>query len=381
MALELTPLSVEDLSPVVARATNASIPAQARMMAARGLAPMGPTDLVTAAYQLLHDPDPKVAKAAEETATKLPENILGAALGEALDTRVIHLFAHHVLGKAPLVEKILLNHHTADDTFVFLAGKLREHDLELLATNQQRLLRCPDIIEAFYFNKAARMSTVQRMLELAVRNGIDLPRIPQFKQIAANILGTHATDDAVADQHDEDVEDQQLDDETMDAIFAAGMFDEELGEDDAAAIAAAEDTIPPEQQKRAEDITRLPVNAKIRKATLGTAFDRAILIRDTNRSVAIAAITSPGVNEQEASRYAANRGLSEDIIRYIAEKREWLKNYQIKVALVNNPKCPLAHSMRLLTHLRAKDLQGVARSKNVPSALATAARRAGAARK
>jgi len=114
---------------------------------------------------------------------------------------------------------------------------------------------------------------------------------------------------------------------------------------------------------------------------LGTAFDRAILIRDTNRSVAIAAITSPGVNEQEASRYAANRGLSEDIIRYIAEKREWLKNYQIKVALVNNPKCPLAHSMRLLTHLRAKDLQGVARSKNVPSALATAARRAGAARK
>jgi hypothetical protein len=73
-------------------------------------------------------------------------------------------------------------------------------------------------------------------------------------------------------------------------------------------------------------------------------------------------------------RPAAPRSLPEEIIRYIAGRKDWQKNYQVKVALVNNPKCPLPTSMHLLPHLFPRDLKALVRSKNIPSALAQAAK-------
>jgi hypothetical protein len=46
----------------------------------------------------------------------------------------------------------------------------------------------------------------------------------------------------------------------------------------------------------------------------------------------------------------------------------------IKVALCNNPKCPLPVAMRFLPHLNVRDLKALARSKGIPSALCTAAK-------
>lgn len=375
MGLALTALEPGQLSPAVARAVGAQAPAPARMMAARGLAPLGPLDLVTAIYQLGFDSDPAVAAAAQQTADKLPEPALNAALAGAADPRVIDFFALRMIGRPALIERVLLNPRTDDQTFIALAAKLGgDRELEMIAGNEQRLLRCPAIIETLYFNRAARMSTVERLLELAVRNGVELAGIPQFKDMAANILGA-AGPAAGADQaatSPTGTSPSPLDAAAIDAIFAT-VIDGAL---DGEAVGELEFGQQQEREEHADNLSRLPVNAKIRKATLGTAFERAVLIRDPIRMVAEAAIKSPGVSENEAARHAANRNLAEDIIRYIAEKRDWQRSYQIKLALVNNPKCPMAQAMRLLTHLRAGDLRAVARSKNVPSALATAAKRA-----
>ncbi|MBK6849362.1 MAG: hypothetical protein IPG96_18130 [Proteobacteria bacterium] len=375
MGLALTALEPGQLSPAVARAVGAQAPAPARMMAARGLAPLGPLDLVTAIYQLGFDSDPAVAAAAQQTADKLPEPALNAALAGAADPRVIDFFALRMIGRPALIERVLLNPRTDDQTFIALAAKLGgDRELEMIAGNEQRLLRCPAIIETLYFNRAARMSTVERLLELAVRNGVELAGIPQFKDMAANILGA-AGPAAGADPaatSPTGTSPSPLDAAAIDAIFAT-VVDGAL---DGEAVGELEFGQQQEREEHADNLSRLPVNAKIRKATLGTAFERAVLIRDPIRMVAEAAIKSPGVSENEAARHAANRNLAEDIIRYIAEKRDWQRSYQIKLALVNNPKCPMAQAMRLLTHLRAGDLRAVARSKNVPSALATAAKRA-----
>ena len=51
------------------------------------------------------------------------------------------------------------------------------------------------------------------------------------------------------------------------------------------------------------------------------------------------------------------------------------KNYQVKLSLVQNPKCPVALSLKYLPLLNADDLKHVAKSKNVPGALSTGARR------
>jgi hypothetical protein len=365
MALALTPLDITQLSAVVARAVGPTVPGPAKMMAAKGLVPMGPKDLVTVLYQLSLDADARIADAAKGTAEGLPDNIASAALADALDVRILHFFAERVVDRPGLMEKILLNRSTHDETFIVLASKLQEHELELLATNQERLLRCPAIIEALYFNKQTRMSTVERLVELAVRNGITLSRIPQFKEIAAALMGTAPTVKDAATVAAED------------AAFAAAM----KGGEDEGPVGEMELEEQESQEGLAallkaplREVTKMSLVKKIRLASVGTPLHRALLIRDPNRTVALAAINSDAVSEQEAARYASNRALSEEVVREIAKRKEWQKNYMIKVSLVNNPKTPLAYSMHILPHLRPNDVRALVRSKNIPSTLAQAAK-------
>ena len=122
-------------------------------------------------------------------------------------------------------------------------------------------------------------------------------------------------------------------------------------------------------------LSQMTLPMKIRMAMIGNSFVRGQLVRDPNRMVAAAAIKSPGVSELEARKYAGNHALCDEVISYIAGRREWTKQYSVKLALVQNPKTPLAASMRLMTFLREKDIRGIARSKGIPSALASQARK------
>jgi hypothetical protein len=114
---------------------------------------------------------------------------------------------------------------------------------------------------------------------------------------------------------------------------------------------------------------------KMRTAMLGDRYDRSILIRDSNKLVSMATIKSPKIRDDEAVSYAANRALTYEVVNYIASRRDWVKLYAVKFNLVMNPKTPMSRSMSLLGHLNQTDVQKVARSKNIPSALATAAKR------
>jgi hypothetical protein len=119
----------------------------------------------------------------------------------------------------------------------------------------------------------------------------------------------------------------------------------------------------------------LPIPYKIRAATLGDAFVRHEAIRDANRMVAMAAIKSPGVTDMEASIYAGNQLLSDDVIRYIAGRREWTKLYGVKVSLCRNPKTPITETMKLMPFLRERDINNLIQSKGVPSAVVAQARK------
>jgi hypothetical protein len=120
---------------------------------------------------------------------------------------------------------------------------------------------------------------------------------------------------------------------------------------------------------------KLPAMFKIRIALLGTAFQRSVLIRDVNKIVALSVIRSPKVKESEAIAFAAIRTLATEVVREIVRRRDWIKLYQVKQNLVLNPKTPLKDALTLLGHLYPHDVRKVARSKNIPSALAQAARR------
>ncbi len=352
-ALARTLLDPSRLGP---DAQKALASAQSKMMAARGLLPVArPRDLLALLYQLSLDPDQKIASAASASAAGLPDPVLRGGLGDpALDPRVLDLFADLMASAPAATELVIGNPATADETMAAIAGRGSAAEVDLIATNETRLLRAPTIIAAMYQNRSARMSTVDRVVELAVRNGVKVPGIPAWEEIQKiyGAPGERGAEQAAAQ---------------ADAQFAraAGV--------NAGKSADAEPGTPTEPESK--EIWALPAPMKIRLATLGNAFDRAILIRDPKKIVAMAAIKSPGMTDPEVMRYAGMSTLAEEVIGYIANQREWTKMYSVRLSLVNNPKCPVGMAMRLLPHLREKDQDNLARSKGIPSALAAQARK------
>jgi hypothetical protein len=379
MPLDWTPL--ETLPPAVDKVAGAKAPAPIKMMAARGLSPLKPGEQLTALYQLVQTGDDAVKQAAQKTANELPEKILTGALGEALDKRVLDFFARRLWQKGKLLESVLLNKATDDETFRHLATLCGEAELEMIAKNEERLLRHPPIIAALYLNPKTRMSTAQRALELAVRNGVKVDGIPAFEEAAKTIEQSGeqsaeeaAKDDAAFQKAAEVVVDQAAGLQ----LVAVDAAEEEKAKIEEAAAAEAAADLPEgtqeevdEKKQRLEDLSPA---GQIRAATLGNSFARSVLIRSKNKQVAMACIKSPGVSDPEVMHYAINRSLDEDIIRYIANKRQWVRLYGVKVALANNPKTPLPLAMSFLPHLRPPDLKALARSKGVPSAIANAAK-------
>jgi hypothetical protein len=357
--ITLAPLALETLPPAVQKLVAS--PAPAKMMAAKGIAPLRPAELLLAMYQLSFDADAGVKAAAEAGAASLPDKVLLTPLGEALPPFVLHFFAERVaVSRVPAIEKILFNPATADETFVRLAGRLGERELEVIVSNEARLLRCPAIVLALFNNKNARMSSVNRAIELCARNHVRVDGIPAFDEIAKSISEDPSATDPVADQ-------------SFQGVMEAAADAEPVAEEGEPAAA-----VPDKDKNRKSpviDFGKLKLHEKIRLATLGNAYCRQNLIRDANRLVSMAAIRSPLITDTEVVRAAGNRQLSEDVIRYIANQREFTKQYPVRLSLVNNPKCPLGFALRFLPTLHNDDIKTLARSKNIPSALAIAARK------
>lgn len=358
-----TPLDASQLSPAAHKAVG---PGPGKMMASRGMMPLPPADQIAVLYQLSIDADRAIADAARATAKGLPEKLLAGTLADGrIDPRVLDFFATLVADKPGAFDAIAMNAATADETVAVLARRGGPREVDLIAGNEQRLLRHPEIIGAMYLNKKARMSTVDRAIELAVRNHVRVPDLPCWDELARALQAAPVTSSPEAD-----------------ALFAYAA--DALSGDDSALTTGDPDAVPEEELlDLTEDdpavnevqIDKLSIPSKIRLATLGNAFARSRLIRDPSRNVALAAIKAPGVTDIEVARYAANQTLPEDVIRYIANRREWTKLYGIKVALCRNAKTPVPDSTRLITFLRDRDLNNLSKSKGVPSALVAQAKK------
>lgn len=364
--LKLEPLA--QLPPAVLGLAKGAAPA--KLMAVRGLAPLRPVELLIAVYQLSFDADAAVRAAAEAAPGGLPDKILLGPLGEALPPPVLHFFAEHLpVSRRAAFDKILLNHATADQTFVRLAGRLDEASLEIIFQNEVRLLRCPALVEALYFNKNARMSSVSRALELCVRNHVRVEAVPGFDELCTALMS------------DPNAAAPSLPDEAFAAavvpVEAGGLAPTDACGDAADPNLDADEDAQPAAKGKGGVIKfgELKIFEKIRLATVGNQYCRQVLIRDTNRVVAMSVVRSPSISDMEIVAAAGSRSVCDDVIRYIANSRVHVKEYAVKQALVNNPKCPLGTSLRLLSFLHTDDLRALSRSKNVAGALSVAAKK------
>jgi hypothetical protein len=355
--MDRTPLDLTKLSPAAQKALG---PGPGRMMAARGMLPLPTNDQVAVLYQLALDPE--LGSAATASAKGLPDKVVASALGDgSLDPRVIDFFAELSLDKPAAFEAVVQNPATADSTIAKLAGKASAGQIDRIAANEQRLLRHPEIIAAMYLNKHARMSTVDRAVELAVRNHVRVPNLAAWDEIARAL--EHAPAAGQDELYDEAIRAVDGDDTPL----TQGDLDDDDPDKPSIVEEAAKKKLPPYE--------KMSVQAKIRFAMTGNAYARAKAVHDPVRIVALAAIKSPAVTDFEAKSYAGNQTLSEDVIRYIAGRREWTKNIQVKKALCRNPKTPINDVAKLLPFLHERDLNNLARSKGVPSAVTAQAKK------
>ena len=409
MAFAHTPLDDATLGPAAAKLVGPDAPPPMRKAVAMGLAPLPPRDLLCAAYQLWVTNDPDLGETAGRAVAKLPPPVLDGALAAPdLPPGVLDFLARKFVDDAAVLEKIVRHPAADDETLAAVARVAPEPVCEVLADNQVRWLAFPKIVEALYHNPKCRMSTVHRVLELAMREGVEL-RLPNLEEIrqamdeedgppdpsrdeifrsaAARAAEAQAAQAAALAEAaaDDDVAAEETaawaDDELLGELLAVdGDLDLPVAEAAAGESKAAEGEADgsehrPGRRIDAATFSRLRPMEKIRLALLGDAFERSLAIRDSNRSVAMSAIKSPRVKEMEVVNYAANRSLPHDVIRYIATRRDWVKLYAVKLNLVMNPKTPMAVAMSLLGHLQPQDLRKVAKSRNIPSALSAAAKR------
>jgi hypothetical protein len=124
-----------------------------------------------------------------------------------------------------------------------------------------------------------------------------------------------------------------------------------------------------------KNLSALPIIDKIKLAMKGTREQRAQLVRDPNRIVAAAVLSSPKLAEVEVEAFTRMGTVSEEVLRIIGSNRGWLKNYSIVFGLVRNPKTPPAMSMHLLHRLIERDVKLIVMDRNVPEALRMAARK------
>ena len=124
-----------------------------------------------------------------------------------------------------------------------------------------------------------------------------------------------------------------------------------------------------------QQLQKTSIIGRMKLAMRGSREARAILIRDPNKMIGAAVLSSPKVSESEIESFAKMATVSEDILRTIGTNRAWLKNYAIVFALTKNPKSPIGLSLHLMNRLNDRDLAGVSTDRNVPDPLRTAARR------
>jgi hypothetical protein len=150
------------------------------------------------------------------------------------------------------------------------------------------------------------------------------------------------------------------------------LIDADQSDDQETVEAESEDD---DRESINQKISKMSFTQRLKAAMKGTREIRAILVRDTNKMIAAAVMSSPKLTEQEVESIARMASVSEDVLRIIAHNRAWMKNYKIALGLAKNPKTPVAVTMNLIQRINERDLAQISVDRNVPEPVRIAARK------
>jgi hypothetical protein len=389
--------NVTSTNPLVKAIVAGKAPQQARMMAARGLLPLPQADLLEALVALRTSDNQEIASAADSTleSQDAGELLEIARTNETAPAVLSYLATRRSLSRE-LHEAVTLNHSTPDEAIAELAGATTDGSLlELIAINQQRLIRSPAIIDAI-INNPAHTPEAERRARETRREFFEKERGAQ--QIAdelrargqtaaaeffeaAESIGTDAEGEpflaedawliaAHIEVSDDDIDDSWLAMERIEQLVEETFEQRKANAERIIADARLEgDEVSPERISLIRRVMMMTVKDRIKLGMKGDREARGILIRDSNKVVAGAVMRNPRITDHEVENIAAMRTVADEVLRMIAMNRAWARNYPIILNLARNPRTPIPTAVTILPRIHNRDLQSISQNRNVSEAV------------
>ena len=337
-------------SPLVEQFRKGGVSRDVRLTAAAGSLPLKPMDQVELLYLLTRDRDDEVRAKAEASLLEIKEEGLQSVLKDtAANPKVLEFFGTR-LSAPDLLEMILQNSGTEDQTIRAMVPRLSADLLEIVVINQTRSLRHVPLLEALEASANLTHDQRRRLTELRHDFKIGATETPAEAPPPAE-------PEALMDLETGPPEEEAPPPKTIeDAIAQYG--DGDLSEE--------------ELQKHLTTFQRLVRMTAVERMVEGLKGNREarnMLIRDRNRVVYAAVLDSPRLTESEIEGFAAMKNVSSEVLRAIGRNRVWTKRYKVAHELVKNPLTPVEISMRLLPRLPARDLKRLASDRNVSEAV------------
>lgn len=404
-------VEISSTNPVVRAIIGGTAPPPARLAAARGILPLPQTDLLEVLVHLAKSDDAELAASAAATIDAQDASALRGAVesGDAAPS-VLAFFAEKEDAPDEIHEAVLTNLKTPDSAIARFARLTKKGALlELVALNQQRLIRVPAIIDAIIENPfrtaeaERRASEIRREFfekergaqqiadELRARGEEAAAEFVEQAEFAEGLsaepnAGGMSLEDAILIAKMIEIPDSEIDDSWLSLDYIEEFYEET--EEERQAIVSriigemtADNEISGERISMLNRIMRMSMKDRVRLAMKGDREARNILIRDSNRIVAQAVVNNPRITEYEIEKIASMRAVPEEVLRLIANNRNWARNYSIVHNLARNPRTPIGNVMSLLTRLQMRDLEAMIKNRNVSDAVRKQALRLVTARK
>ena len=391
------------------------------MAVAKGLIPCTADVQLSLLYVLAVDKDRAVAKAARATMRAMPVPQILSGISQSTFPKVLEFIAQFKPDRE-LDQRLLQIRNTPDRAAELVAARADAGLCEILVRNQERLLMTPSVFGSLHANPMCSDEELANA-ESFLRLHNSLPEVPESRpfqqakpvEVAAKarpVPKKNALDD-LFDDAPLSTEDAATDAPAADPEPAAevaqepapvveappqpdlDMFDLGKVETDSSKFGAFKFNFDDEADDFSWDLTRdpaegearseveeeeqrvslehklrdMPVGKKIKLAYMGNQEARKILVRDPNKIVAAAVVKSGRLTPNEVASFAGNKNLHDEVVRLIADNKEFTRKYPVQVALVNNPKTPPSVALRLMQGLHKRDLQQLANNRNVPSVI------------
>jgi hypothetical protein len=401
-----------------------SAPRTAKIAVAKGLIPTTSDVQIALLYVLAVDKDRVVAKMARTTLKEMPVSLVLSGISHSTFPKVLEFIAQFKTDPE-LDQRLLQLRGTPDRAAELVAARANRDLCEALVRNQERLLITPTVFVSLHGNVNCTDELLQNA-EAFLRMHNSLPDTPARRPFvspdavdaapapAKKVSTGNPLDDLFGDgpSEAEDVgvdptpvpqpvpgkvvapsptvsmPEPGLDMFDLDAVktdthlFGAFKFDFaddmdgfswDLTQDsEAGGKKVVEEEEHQSMMKKIQDMT---VGKRIKLAYMGNQQARKVLVRDPNKVICAAVVKSGRLTPGEIISFAGNKNLQDEVVRIIAENKEFLRKYPVQVALINNPKCPPAIAMRLMPYLHKRDLQQLGNNKGVSGMIFTAARK------